>query len=226
MKYVWAFSIVFFLNLLIFSLIYIFLPQCRPFLTEEDQYIENISAIFFLYSFLFGLFYLPGLRVKPGFKLLIFISIMGLMGFLEELSFGESRFDLSMPVLYGVKIDAMHDFFFLGYKLIMKNVNISGSLILFLVAGGLILLLVIMFRCRHTLLNVASAVKEYPPYLLVLFFGMLILAALIIDLEFFQNEIWYLFEELFEMNAALALIFSILGININTSINRLELRKI
>ena len=83
-------------------------------LIKEDGLIENISAILFAAAFLISLIHWPKIRRKEGATTFVFVGILGLIGFLDEISFGERLFDLTMPVIYEVKIDALHDFFYLG----------------------------------------------------------------------------------------------------------------
>jgi len=208
--------IVLVISILAASVVYMFFPEFRPSLIEEDQLIENLTVIFYFISFVFGLVSLPKLKGKSGFKLLIIVSALGLVGFLDELSFGERILNFSMPRIGYVKIDAIHDFFKLGYKAIRRVADIAGPLIYLLAAGIGVLLIAVLFRYRAKLPKIASEVHKYPPYQLMLFFGFLAVGALLIDLtedlNIFRGEFLSMFEELFEMNASLTLVFTCFSI--------------
>lgn len=213
MRYVWIFVIVFLLNFIIGAGTYILFPAFMENLTEEDLLIENVSVILFLAGFVLGLILLARVKRGKNFIMLIIISFFGMIGFLDELSFGERIFDLSMPELYGVKIDAIHDLLFLCCKIIKQKLDITWTLLLCFSAGSFIVISAIIFTFRNKLVNFGMEIERYPPYILMIFFGCLILAALIIDLDVIQADIFYLFEELFELNAAVSLIFSALCVN-------------
>ena len=78
---------------------------------KEDHLIENASALLFLSAFTLSLYYLivhRHKRLRSG-GLLKVVCGLGLLGFLDEVSFGQRVFDLTMPRYGEVSIDATHD---------------------------------------------------------------------------------------------------------------------
>ena len=80
----------------------------RTFIAAEDALLENLTVAFFFFAFIFGLALLFTRQVNEPLnrKGLYLISAVGLIGFLDELSWGERLFDLKVPNVYGVDIDA------------------------------------------------------------------------------------------------------------------------
>ncbi len=187
------------LNIVVFSSVYILVPELRQSFLSEDQFIENLTAALFFSAFLLGGISIARSKEKHHRVAYGAIPLMGLVGFLEELSYGERLFNINMPKMYGVKIDAVHDIFYLVYK-----VYCNAFLYLFLVAFC-ILILSIVRKCR-----IKRMFEKYPRWRFLPFFVGFGLIALIIDLEIVTHHFLLYIEELFEMNAALALLFATL----------------
>lgn len=58
-----------------------------------------------------------------------------------------------MPVIHEVKIDAFHDFFYLGYMYVKHNVNIPTIYLVLIVIVGFSFLSVILFRHKQKLVD-------------------------------------------------------------------------
>jgi len=135
-----------------------------------------------------------------------FLAIVGLWGFLEEISFGlnwSGPLGLKSPKLEGFKIDGLQDFIGLGYK----HGGFFSLIFIFPVA-----LLISAIYYYKKIWEYVSIKRYHSLYLLMSFFVTLIFASTIIDLEIidlpngFRNSF---VEEPLELNAALALLFSL-----------------
>jgi hypothetical protein len=187
-----------------FSLVFIF-PEYRPYLVEEDSLIENASALFFLLTFLWGL-RLGHRHTQLRFMLWV-VSGIGLLGFLDEISFGERLLSLSMPWINGVKIDAAHDLFGLACVTAKQLVLHQTEWLFPLVAGGSIIAIPSMVKHRNVVFHRFCTLIKRPSSTLGLTFIAILSTALIIDLDLIHNYWLFALEELLELNAALALIF-------------------
>lgn len=214
MNYLKLYIIVSFLNGFLFLIFSKFNVKIGIALIQEGGLIENISAILFVTAFLISLIHWPKIRKEKEARMLGFIGILGLIGFLDEISFGERLFDLTMPVIYEVKIDGLHDFFYLGYMYVKDNVNIPTIYLVLIVIVGFSILSVILLRHKQKLLDFVLSRRVHPHHLLIGIAGILIFAALIVDLDIIHwqkrswQRYWVLLEEVMEMNAALALVFA------------------
>ncbi|MDY6782358.1 MAG: hypothetical protein SW833_07370 [Cyanobacteriota bacterium] len=115
-------------NIAFFTLIYIFFPTLRDNLIEEDKFLENLTALVFLQAFIVSAINLYRFNHLYKKKIYLFIPAISLLGFLDELSFGERIFKFSAPVVYGTKIDAAHDLFNLIKKVYTKKIGTQIAL--------------------------------------------------------------------------------------------------
>ena len=191
--------------MLVVCVVYAWFPTRyrHPFLME-DHLIENLSAAFFLGSCFLGLLFF--MKTKFHSRKFLLLSAVGLLGFLDELSFGERIFGLSMPRISGTKIDAAHDSFYLGFQFFKNFVSSHPAYTLLLIGIGAAMLMVRgTFLHRSRLMDVISNFYRYPQYILILICVTLVSFALLIDLDLVSNGLLFMLEELFEMNAAIAL---------------------
>lgn len=200
-----VFLTIFITSMLVAFVVGMWMPDYRHFLIEEDSLVESLSALFFLVAFFVGL----ALLIRGGGNrlLLAVVACLGLLGFLDELSFGERPFELEMPYLRGVQIDAAHDLFTVVYAIArdwIRSQPVTGLLVVAIV-GLATVLAMRRYRARFT-----RALMNYPNREAVIFaciFAALIGFALVIDLNIVQHNVLFSVEEMFELNAAIALLF-------------------
>lgn len=180
----------------------------RTFIAAEDGILENLTVSLFLFTFLFSLVLLATRQVNGSLnrRWLYLLLAIGLLGFLEEISYGERLFDLKMPVVYGVKIDALHDLIDVallhGPSWLMENILLSSTLgLFFLAALGLLLK-----KYSQPLWDFATAAKYRELFLVMIMMVVFAGGAVILDMEdhiAFKGQL--ILEESFEFNFALAL---------------------
>ena len=76
-------------------------------------------------------------------------------------------------------------------------------------AGACVAAVTVIVGYRTRLRRFFSSAVHYPPYILLALSAALILVALVIDLDLWPRRVLFMFEELFEMNAGLALVFAV-----------------
>lgn len=175
--------------------------------------IENISAGLFFISFILGLRFL--LKSKTSRKEIATVSAISLLGFLDELSFGERHLDIEMHKIYDVKIDSAHDFVSLAYKMAVERPEIySRSMVLFVLSCIAIIsfFIFILLKYRSKLSQVIVKNYRKPPFIFLFLFTMLVFFSLVIDLEVTDDNPLAVVEEMCEMHAALALLFLCLSL--------------
>ena len=205
MKYIKIYLLLFTIIMFIGFGIYFQQPIYRGYLLEEDSTIENLSAIFYFISFFIGVIFF--IRSKTNRRALKYVSAISLLGFLDELSFGERLFNLKMPKFSRVKIDGVHDLFDWAYTVITR-LWVSERIYVFLFALFVIAVLIFgWLKYRFKIKKILPKIYDKPPFILFSFFVFLILIAMIIDLEIIEHEVLSLIEELLEMNSAIALLF-------------------
>jgi len=180
-------------------------------LMKEDRIIEILTAFAYLAGSIIAFRKVKKLRSSglPAFYWLI--PVAGIMGFLEETSFGRTFYKYYDRVeIHGKKIDALHDFVIVGLNIMRENM--PDKVVLLIAAAVFIASLIIVFIFRKQILDF---VKIHPSFGFILIGGCFIMTAAVIDLEIFGITNYgfpALVEEIFEFNASIAILFSALSI--------------
>ena len=205
MKYVKLYAAASLLTILSAYTVYFFFPHMAYYVYEEDCLAENLSALFFLSSFFVGL--LLTLKLGKISKFMLLTSFIGLLGFLDEISFGERFFNLSMPYIDYVKIDAVHDIFYVLFAAIKYAVKLERVRIIFLSLALLSFLAVLLLLHKEDLLKTAGLIYSTPQFSIIFVSMLFIGVSLLIDVV--ETGVFLsITEEIFEMNAAIGLLFT------------------
>lgn len=210
--------------------VFAFLPEWREGLVMEDRFLESLTAALFVGVFIFGLkaFASPCQRPHtPHFALVI--PLLGLFGFLDETSFcgllagGDNPSSSGLaegtesPIVLpgGYIIDGVHDFFTLPFKVWRDQADFTGYVIGSIFIGLVIGLMVV--KRRSYMPWIMRQVRSYPPYDYLRHAIILIMAAMVLDLDLGGKKWGLLAEELLETVGALALFFGAVAMNIKPS---------
>ncbi|WP_224824425.1 hypothetical protein [Cognatishimia sp. MH4019] len=112
----------------------------RPGLVTEDGPLENASAILFLFGSLMGAWHLlnPNHINALDRRLILATTLLSLLFFLSEISFGARYFDLDMPQMEGGgEFDGGHDIVIIVFRMLMKGDAISAVIAGFLAVSAL-----------------------------------------------------------------------------------------
>lgn len=207
------------LNVIFLSILWFFFPSTRNALVEENEFLENLTTIFYIDTFLLGLIFIAKLKDRHARKLYLIIPFLGLLAALDEISFGYRMFWFTAPLIGGVRIDSIHDIFFM-FLVTLRPILKQNIIILLVILGAFVCLLLVglIWAIRHPhkvketiqkgLKNIILAFNHYPPlgFLLVAIgYGIV---SILLDLDIFVADFLKFFEELIEVNAALTLLFS------------------
>lgn len=193
-----------------FSLLYHFLPAYRPWFVEEDDFLENLTTGLFLASILLSTLIL---LLNRGGRLTDFaVPAASLISFLEEISYGE-RYSESIPMMVPEKdIDAFHDYFKIGYRLIKNQEN---DLMVFIIASTFLVLILLAgyFSVRYLQKQkLKNPLITYGPLLFTLIGAVFVLSALILDLNVLKIPNFTFIEEMLEFFTSLSLFFGAISI--------------
>jgi len=171
----------------------------------EDSLVENCSALFYISTSLLSLLSALSLRSRVG--KLYALSCVALLGFLDELSFGERIFSLSMPTLSGKKIDAVHDLVDVAKIQILRHTSGHSEIVVLALGGlaGLFVLALLKWNAEIRIFLVPRL--KNISVIFVLLFAVCGLIATLLDLNFDHKEYLVVLEEVLEMDAALCLLF-------------------
>ena len=199
------------ISAIITASIYLY-PSSIDFIYQEDRLLENLSAGVCLGTFTLGICLIARSsnspkNSKPN-KIIALTSLLSLLGFLDEISYGERIFRSTFPRLLGIKLDGAHDFLevlkrFAKLEIIQKTerhivAGVAAAFILIIVTYLLYLILVHL---------------EQPFVTLFSSFTILLAISQLIDLTPLPESIKVysmVVEELFELFLAINLLFSCL----------------
>ncbi|MFH0954265.1 MAG: hypothetical protein V1873_08045 [Verrucomicrobiota bacterium] len=191
--------------------VYAALPGSRQELWREDYLVENLSAVLYLAVFTLGLLALFALRRRDvRSRALAWLSVLGLLGFLEEASYGARLLHLRVPAICGHMIDAAHDIPDFGLRVLewqMKRHGLSFHAWL-AVLGAFLLVLAVIWRGR--IVKAWEAVRRTPFRTLAALAGALVVLPFLLDLVTADSHLAKACEELLELLCSLALVFCVL----------------
>jgi len=190
-------------------ILYVLAPGLRGPLFGEDRAVETATALLFLAAAIVSLALLIASRSPSYRATLVTASGFGLLGFLDEISFGARLFGWSTPAMYGGgEFDGAHDLVILAYRLSAE----ADPIIIGAICGSIIVIALIgVLRWYPRFPRLTHRVFADPVYsLFSLFVGGVAIAALI-DLDVGFLERLGPLEEIIEMNAALALLLAVLS---------------
>lgn len=204
------YAIVTILNIVILTLLYFLFPKLQYFLFAEDKLVEDLTVLFYLLSFLIGIYLIVRLKDKKHRKIYIAITFVSLIGALEELSYGQQIFKLKMPYIYDVQIDAIHDFIELGHNILIEQGN---TLLYFLLSAIFCFISIVVFlKYRKYFSQIPDMLRKYPLFGFFLISLSFNLSAQVFDLNLVKPQLFVALEELFEMNGALTMLFATFSI--------------
>jgi hypothetical protein len=186
--------------------VYALVPSARVVLSGEDRVTEWMSAGFFAASFFVGLFRFFTATGRP--RAYFLLPWVGLIGFLDELSFGQRHLDLEMPVVRDVELDAVHDVVQLLHRVLTEDLSPAVATVVVVAVVVAALLACVWLRRRAI-----PFLHGNPPLVYAVFAAGFLVPALFIDLQFSHLIDYRMFlEELLELNAAVSWLFVSLAI--------------
>ncbi len=223
------------ISILIFYLLYLLTPDAQNFLTQEDGFLENLSALLLFVSFSLGTIIILQLQRKSIFSLkkngfYYLIPVLSLLGFLDEISFGERLLGFEFTqVVKGVKVDGIHDIFSISYKFlileILKNQLKTGNYFLLTIILIIITTWFLLLFNYHKLVSsfIINCLHKHLAFRFLLATMAFFSLATIIDvgvfstlrgmglLIFLDPEIFKVVEEISEVYVALSCLFMTLA---------------
>jgi hypothetical protein len=214
----WFFSyVVYFLfstGVLLWS--YLKMPGFTAYFAE-DGYIESFSAGLLLASFLTVLFAFRRQLLNKGFGIKVSVAFISMLAFLEEISYGKRIFHFASLSIHPnfQKVNQAQDFydfifFWMEKKLMIHPETAAYGLLCF---SALLLIGVLLFF-RKKMTGEAFLIKD-SPFFLFTAFVVLVGFAKTFDLDFLDSQTHRhipALEEIFELNAAAALLFCSLNL--------------
>ena len=179
-------------------------PELFNDLAKEDQLLENLTTGLLAGTVCLGLWLQRCQRThKPAIR---GFTTIALLGFLDEISFGERLFDLKMPKAGGTQIDGLHDLLNMFKKIVITNANfhpIATALTLAVIAGGLIKIAIWNRTSIAKFIEYSNNTKTFSTIAIT---TMAVFISQALDLEDFGLTTAKSLEETLELIAAMGLV--------------------
>lgn len=225
------------ISFIILSILCVVIPNPQNLLAQEDGFLENLSALLFFISFFLGTIIIRKLSAKKiisshhnsGY---FCIPLISLLGFLDEISFGERIFNFQfIQVIDGLKLDGIHDIISLAYKflilkLLRNQLNNGDYSFLSCLLFCFVLAILLLIRYYRPISNfMISSLKQHLSFRFFLIMVIFFFLATLIDigvfftltnmgmLTFLNHDILSVYEELLETYVALSCLFMTLAIH-------------
>ena len=205
---------------LLVLVLYGLFPFLRKPIVRENHVLEMLQVVLYLAAIglsVRNLRNLPKGWIRNAYST---IPLVGVVGVLEEVSYGRAIFPIFDILFSGrvkiarVKIDSVHDFFEVFYvwwgSTVVWGLVILVGIVILLVVGAIHLTL------KHKRKSFVETVQEtfysFPPLGYFMLCGIGLVSALILDLAKHDISFLSLMEESLETIAALALVYAALAI--------------
>ncbi|MFQ5729795.1 MAG: hypothetical protein ACE5GN_05500, partial [Waddliaceae bacterium] len=143
---------------------YLLVPSQRKHLIDENYTVENLTALLFLITFIYGMYALLRHEVIKRRKTYLSITIFAAFCFLNEVSFGMSWLNIPKPIIFGVRFSNVHDYVVFTAGVLRKKYPSSFY------AASIAILLISSFLAlihRKRLSRLAEVLRSFGfPYLL------------------------------------------------------------
>ena len=136
------------INIAVISGCYFLFPESRDFLVAEDRLAEDLEALFYILCFFPGILFILRIKEKKFRRIYIALPFIGLLGFLEEMSYGARIFKFHTALIYNEYFDALHDLVPIAYNYLEIN---AGYLLKVLPVAFCIITVLLVFKYRRLL---------------------------------------------------------------------------
>ena len=174
-------------------------------ISQEDVFLENLTA-----GVLFATFCLSSilhLKFKVKTNIFFAFAILGLIGFLDEISFGRRLLPIPMPKSHGLTIDGVHDLLHLLKNITRTNLTYHPVGTYIVISLSTIFAVCVWHKTKVIRQRVFNLLRKYEIRDLVLVIIWCIVLSQVVD-TFRWNLIYpYIaVEECLELTAAVALL--------------------
>ena len=174
-------------------------------ISQEDVFLENLTAGVLFATFCLSSFLHLKFKVKT--NIFFAIAILGLIGFLDEISFGRRLLPIPMPKSHGLTIDGVHDLLHLLKNITRTNLTYHPVGTYIVISLSTIFAVCVWHKTKVIRQRVFSLLRKYEIRDLVLVIISCIVLSQVVD-TFRWNLIYpYIaVEECLELTAAVALL--------------------
>lgn len=180
-------------------------PAILVGISQEDVFLENLTAGVLFATFCLSSFLHLKFKVKT--NIFFAIAILGLIGFLDEISFGRRLLPIPMPKSHGLTIDGVHDLIHLLKNITRTNLTYHPVGTYIVISLSMISVVCAWYKTKIIRQRVINLLARYEIFDLALVIIFCIVLSQVVD-TFRWNLIhpYIAVEECLELTAAVALL--------------------
>ena len=172
-------------------------------ISKEDGLLENLTVgILFATFSLSSYFYF---KFKRKVNIFLLLAAFGLVGFLDEISFGRRMFPVPMPKSHGLTIDGFHDVFHLIRNVARTNLAYHPVETSIVISAFVITVACVWLNTKMIRQRVFAVLAKYEIRDLALLIVLFVVVSQAIDTFEWRIFAYRTVEECLEFNAAAAL---------------------
>ena len=172
-------------------------------ISKEDGLLENLTVgILFATFSLSSYFYF---KFKRKGNIFLILAAFGLVGFLDEISFGRRMFPVPMPKSHGLTIDGFHDVFHLIRNVARTNLSYHPVETSIVISAFVITVACVWLNTKMIRQRVFAVLAKYEIRDLALLIVLFVVVSQAIDTFEWRIFAYRTVEECLEFNAAAAL---------------------
>ena len=180
------------------------IPDFLKSISKEDHFLENLSTGLLLGTAFFG--FINWKQKQANTTAIATYTILAIIGFLDEVSFGQRLIGFTPPMAGGTSLDGFHDLANMFRKIISINFQYHPSQTIIAIITILSLFLIFTFKCRSKICGVYKHLKQLNLEYVALSIILAIFLSQLLDLKAINLSWSTCLEEILELIAALGLL--------------------
>ena len=180
------------------------IPDFLKSVSKEDHFLENLSTGLLLGTAFFGFI---NWKQKQAYATAIAVyTILAIIGFLDEVSFGQRLIGFTPPMAGGTSLDGFHDLANMFMKIISVNLEYHPNQTFIALATLLSSFLILILKFRSKIYRAYKHLKELKLICVTLSITLAILLSQLLDLKVINLSWSTCLEEILELIAVLGLL--------------------
>ena len=173
-------------------------------ISQEDHLLENLTTGLLLGSAFFGI--ANWRKNKSNKNALAFFTSLAIVGFLDEISFGQRIINFTPPMAGGTSLDGFHDLANMSKKIIAINFQYHPGQTFLILTATILSLTAISYTCRRRVLTLVNYFKRLKLNYVIASSTFAILFSQLLDLKLIPFSSATALEETLELIASLGLL--------------------
>ena len=180
------------------------IPDFLKAISKEDHFLENLSTGLLLGTAFFGFI---NWKQKQAYATAIAVyTILAIIGFLDEVSFGQRLIGFTPPMAGGTSLDGFHDLANMFMKIISVNLEYHPNQTFIVLATLLSCFLILILKFRSKIYRAYKHLKELKLVCVTLSITSAIILSQLLDLKVINLSWSTCLEEILELIAVLGLL--------------------